>query len=410
MTTSKHTKRHPVFVAIDVAKARHQVLIEEPNGKRSKVAIDNSKADFELLVKRLKAYKTQCEVAFEPTGDYHRPIAAFLGREGFHLHFVSSMATNRTREAMYNTWDKNDPKDAQVILHLLKTGTTQIYHDPTTHGYNDLQELSKTYRQVSLRKVRIYHSIVTHYLPLYFPEAEAYIANSRTEWLTHVLLLGPCPSAVLRYTKKEFIQAASAIQRKKFDRSLWLSDYYDAAKNSVGVPVGEDSQAIRTFRMVLNEYLHVCRLRQQLEEQAQLFLADHPDFARLQTIPGVGPVVALTILAESGDLRRFAHHRQYLNFCGLDLCTDQSGRSRGPSRLSKRGNARLRNVFWLAAVIAIHKRENTFRAKFERYISSDPKNPDLKRKAYTAVAAKVARVAYGLLKSNTDYRRFFEAA
>jgi len=45
MTTSKQTKRHPVFVAIDIAKARHQVLIEDPNGKRSKVAIDNSKAD-----------------------------------------------------------------------------------------------------------------------------------------------------------------------------------------------------------------------------------------------------------------------------------------------------------------------------------------------------------------------------
>jgi hypothetical protein len=27
---------------------------------------------------------------------------------------------------MHNSWDKNDPKDAQVILHLLKTGLAQI--------------------------------------------------------------------------------------------------------------------------------------------------------------------------------------------------------------------------------------------------------------------------------------------
>jgi hypothetical protein len=35
---------------------------------------------------------------------------------------------------------------------------------------------------------------------------------------------------------------------------------------------------------------------------------------------------------------------------------------------------------------------------------------DLKRKAYTAVAAKMARVAYGLIKTETDYRHFLQAA
>jgi len=40
---------------------------------------------------------------------------------------VSSLAMARTREALYNSWDKNDPNDAQVILHMLKTGMTQIY-------------------------------------------------------------------------------------------------------------------------------------------------------------------------------------------------------------------------------------------------------------------------------------------
>ena len=55
-------------------------------------------------------------------------------------------------------------------------------------------------------------------------------------------------------------------------------------------------------------------------------------------------------------------------------------------------------------------RENTFRKKYDNYIKSDPANKDLKRKAYTAVAAKVARVAYGLIKHGTDYRCFYETA
>jgi transposase len=64
------------------------------------------------------------------------------------------------------------------------------------------------------------------------------------------------------------------------------------------------------------------------------------------TVPGIGPANALTILAEAGDLRRFRHRRQFLSFCGLNLSTLQSGKSRGQSHLSKYGNARLRTALW----------------------------------------------------------------
>lgn len=33
------------------------------------------------------------------------------------------------------------------------------------------------------------------------------------------------------------------------------------------------------------------------------------DYARLRQIPGIGPINALAILAEAGDLRSFDHHR-----------------------------------------------------------------------------------------------------
>lgn len=62
----------------------------------------------------------------------------------------------------------------------------------------------------------------------------------------------------------------------------------------------------------------------------------------------------------------------------------------------------------MAAFVAIRVRENSFREKYERYVSSNPKAPDLKGKSLTAVAAKMARVAYGLIKKNQPYRQFFE--
>ena len=142
---------------------------------------------------------------------------------------------------------------------------------------------------------------------------------------------------------------------------------------------------------------------------AEQYLADRPDYAVLKTVPGIGAIIALTILAEGGDLRRFSHHRQFLKYCGFDLAKNQSGTHRGQESISKRGNARLRLALWMAATIAVRMRENTFRAKFHRYTQSAPQDADLRRKALTAVAAKMARVVYGLIKSNQPYQGYFEA-
>lgn len=189
-------------------------------------------------------------------------------------------------------------------------------------------------------------------------------------------------------------------------RRRLVAEYYETAKLSVGLPVAPDSLTVRMFQSVLDEYIRLAQRRRHLEKELHTYLEGHADYERLRTIPGVGPIVALTVLAEAGDLRRFSHYRKFLNYCGLSLSTSQSGSHRGGSHLSKRGNARLRSAFWMAAKAAIMQRRNGFRKKYDDYIRVNPLDGDLKRKAYSAVAAKVARVAYGLVKSGTNYRNF----
>ena len=123
------------------------------------------------------------------------------------------------------------------------------------------------------------------------------------------------------------------------------------------------------------------RHRDQLDQRAQDLLAYNLDFQRLKTLPGVGAITALTILAEVGDLRRFRHHRQFLKYCGLDLAKSQSGQNKGHEVLSKRGNKRLRLAFWMAGLVTIHQRENVFRDKYERYLRATPFDADRKRRA-----------------------------
>lgn len=410
MTQSHGNTGEKVLVAIDIAKQRNAVLVQLPDESRKKFIVANKLVDYQKFSAYLKCLKLPCIIGLEATGNYHRPIAYYLHQEGFELKLISSVAAARTREAMYNSWDKNDPKDAQVILHMLKTGLTQTYHDPMLHRINDIQELSKTYYQVSLRKTRVQHSIMTHYLPLYFPEVQKYFHASRAQWFSSLLLRFPSPNSVMKYSREEFIEAARVVAGRKVNKSAWLIDFYETAASSIGLPVAEDSEAMRMFRIVLQEHQDLCSLRQFIEKRASLYLKDNEDYKRLQSIPGIGPVIALTILAEAGDLRRFSHYKKFLKYCGLNLSTHQSGSFRGISKLSKFGNARLRCAFWMAGTVAIRMRENTFRKKYENYIKADPGNSDLKRKAYTAVAAKMARVAYGLIKSERDYRCFFESS
>ena len=73
-------------------------------------------------------------------------------------------------------------------------------HAAPEHRYLDLQELAHTYQQLSLRKTQLLHRLLTHYLPLYSPEAERYLHSSRAEWWTPLMLLVPCPAAVREYS------------------------------------------------------------------------------------------------------------------------------------------------------------------------------------------------------------------
>ena len=161
------------------------------------------------------------------------------------------------------------------------------------------KKLAQTHDQISLRKVPVQHSIMTHYLPLYFPEAERYYTNSRAQWFTHLLHRFPCPAAITRYSQDAFEQEAWTLVGRKVNKRGFLADLHATACHSIGLAVPEDCEAIQMFRLILAEHQHLCATRAAIEHQADRVLQSHPDYQRLRTLPGVGPILALTILAEA---------------------------------------------------------------------------------------------------------------
>ena len=168
-------------------------------------------------------------------------------------------------------------------------------------GTSDIQELSKTYEMVARAKTELWHRILTHYLPLYFPEADRFHRSSRGDWFLAFLKAYPSPRMITAMDKDAFIAAAWPVVGRRVGKAALLADIYEASKTSVGLPVPPDSDALRMFRLVLAQGRSLIQQRNAIEKRAAQLLGDHPDYRLLRTIPGIGPVNALAVLAEAGD-------------------------------------------------------------------------------------------------------------
>ena len=261
-----------------------------------------------------------------------------------------------------------------------------------------------------MARTRLQHSLLTHYIPIYFPEMLDYWRSTRSDWFIEFLLRFPVPASITALSVEEFRSIVWPILSRKHRKAELVRDLYALACHSIAVPMDPNCLSVQTFMLQLRRYRQINVDRKALESNAVALLSKHPDYQRLITVPGIGPICALTILAEGGDLRRFHHHRQFLKYCGLDLAKSQSGASRGHEVLSKRGNSRLRLCLWQAATVAARLPENGFRDKFTRYMRVAPQDRDRKRQALTAVAAKMARVVYSLVKFDRNYSGRYESA
>ena len=94
--------------------------------------------------------------------------------------------------------------------------------------------------------------------------------------------------------------------------------------------------------------LRVQRLSHTLAQQIQLWRM-HPVVCALMTLRGLDLVAATTVVAELGDLRRFAHPRQLMSYLGLVPSEHTSGDKRRLGEITKAGNTHVRRVLIEAA-------------------------------------------------------------
>lgn len=126
---------------------------------------------------------------------------------------------------------------------------------------------------------------------------------------------------------------------------------------------------------------------------------------RICTIPGVGFITAVTILAETDGFALIRSKRQLTSYAGLDVREKQSGTSiKGKPKISKRGNRHLRKVLYMPSLTAARFNE----AQKDLYIRLISKH-GLKKKAGVAVQRKILELSYILTKTEADFDPDYEA-
>jgi len=122
------------------------------------------------------------------------------------------------------------------------------------------------------------------------------------------------------------------------------------------------------------------------------------DYALIQTVPGIGEHLGMTILYEIGDINRFPTVKDFLSYCRLVKGTVASAGKFKGLRGAKLGNPYLRWAFGEAAVIA--KRDHHIIGPLAQGLEAKMGN---KFKANTVLAIKLARAVYFMLKNKTVF-------
>lgn len=146
---------------------------------------------------------------------------------------------------------------------------------------------------------------------------------------------------------------------------------------------------------------------QQLIKETKTLISDHFDKHPalksqrdlLTSIPGIGEQTAAILLAEMGNLDAYDNARQVAAHAGLTPQERSSGSSvHGKARLSRVGNARLRNALYMPAVVAM--RYNPLLKTFSQRLLTRGK---VKMQVVGAVMRKLLHLAFGILKSQKPF-------
>ena len=339
-------------IGIDVSKEKSTVCAMRPFGEIVVMPFEINHTDSALseLMRMIKRLDTDSKVVMEATGIYHLPVASFLRENGL---FVSVI--NPYEMKLYRAQDlrkvKTDKRDSMTIANY---GIDKWFDlrefTPQEDVYAELRLLGRQYR--FFMESRIDHLLnLTHLLDYTMPGVKAcfggWSESSGKDKLCDFVEEYWHYDNITRRSEKKFVEHYQKWTKKKgyqFSETKALQ-IYSLAKD--GIPTISSNapstkmlllEAVKALREV-NSALFAILTR--MKELAKTL----PEYPVVRAMGGVGDVLAVKLIAEIGDVRKFKSGKALIAYAGIDPPPYESGKFIGTERhISKRGSTTLRKI------------------------------------------------------------------
>jgi len=120
---------------------------------------------------------------------------------------------------------------------------------------------------------------------------------------------------------------------------------------------------------------------------------------QLCSIKGVGLLTVAVILAETNGFALISHARQLISYAGYDVVENQSGKRAGKTRISKKGNHRIRRILHFPTINVVKFQGGIFADLYERTY----RKHHIKMKSYVAVQKKLLIILYTLWRKDQSF-------
>lgn len=393
-----------LIVGVDIGSESHwarAILARGYELSKKPFHFDNTEEGFERFV--TWAYGLEAEnklkkivIACEPTGHYWFNLYDFLKKYDVKLVLVAPQHVKHSKEMDDNTQRKDDRKDPIVIAKLVPEGRYMEPYIPEgiyaelRAAFNRRCDLSEALTRSSNR--------MTRWFDVYFPEYRTVFKGSDALSGYMVLKRAPLPADILELGVKGICQIWREAKLRGAGEKR-AQKLVDAATQSIGLKGGpavrqELWQLIEERELLDKQHSDIMALIEEILKQI-------PGADRLLSVPGAGVVTVAGFLSEVGDINRFSDPKQIQKLAGLAVVENSSGKRKGLPGISRRGRSRLRWVLYLAAMSMV--KHNKEMKTYHRYYTTRKKNPLKKIQSLMAIAGRIARIFYGILKNGTDY-------
>lgn len=402
-------------IGIDVSAEFSYVAIIAPNGEvyKKSFKVDHNLKGFKYLVKEIKKAENELSskpaIFMESTGVYHIALFHYLKKFFNDVFIINPLITNSNKNNSIRKV-KNDKKDALSIASIGKFQDIK-YSNNIDLDYYLLKSLVREYYKLR-DDCSQYKKRLSADLRVIFPNYNKIFRNTCSKTSLALLSEYSSPSLIINASKDTIIELLRSNSKRSVE---WAENIYikliDIAQQAIaiGVDLKELSIKIKVNISVINAFTKEIDLLMKniinLVNSNQLTSDIKKSISLLTTIPGIGELTAITIVAEIGDFRRFKNSKSLVAYLGIDPSINESGNFKGSKNsMSKRGSNIGRRAIYTAALSAIGIKRN---GKANNEIILEYYKNKLKSKkpkvALGAVMHKIVRYIFSVIKNQKPY-------